>query len=245
MKYLLVVFLLNSGFLQAHQNDSLKTQQPNSEAQQISVAEESKDDSKHEIELLKVKLDTLEAVNTKLLNSVYITLGLLLTIFIAVITINAVSNYQLNVNKYNSLQQSLKDKVEQSITAQIADAKKEVTGEVGEDLNTLNRQVQTLFRFQKEVELKELLTELKGEEFRYLPGEFKDLITLADKDKYLDKELNTKTFLPDTLDLIRLFVTKYPIDQENLLLLNGFLSSIDREDVLPLIQQIKDNIKTN
>ncbi|WGH76783.1 hypothetical protein P8625_06445 [Tenacibaculum tangerinum] len=89
--------------------------------------------------ILETKLETVDSTNTKILNTVYWTLGGLMSVFIAIIGLNFFQNFNLNRKKIDSIKWELNNELFKAIntmTDSILKTNKELKKELKEDIDS-------------------------------------------------------------------------------------------------------------
>jgi len=131
LKYLLVlVFLiLNIGMSFAQDNTK------------INILSKEVDNLKSENQILKEKIDILNSTNDKILNSVYWTMGAILTALIGLSVWNAIKSQRLNENIFDERLKSVKNDLLTTIPEQVQSM---IIQKENIDIKKLNNQTQNI-----------------------------------------------------------------------------------------------------
>jgi hypothetical protein len=198
--------------------------------------------------VLVARVDTLENLNERILNSVYWTLGVLATIFVALISVNLFINIKVN-----------KTEIE-NIKANIEDAKQEL-------LRITNNEIAT-----SENEVLEKVSALNSKEFGTLRNEVINVvkkevleseakviekITVLDKNKTADIEKIKQglNVIKEKINDIEILTKEFEIDRfaakgqqgEIIGLIDLLKISIDKDkyDIASRLVKVRDYVKSN
>jgi len=115
------------------------------------------------IDMLESKVDVLESLNNKILNTIYWTLGILSSIFVGIVAFNIFQNYSINKKKIDAIQENLDNKFKSNLEKFKTDLQKELDQKTENiDLIVQKKVEKTFSILQKDIgQLKEDYTELK------------------------------------------------------------------------------------
>lgn len=126
-----------------------------------------------QMRILEYKIELMETINNKILNTIYWALSGLITIFLAIIGLNFFQNFSLNKRKMDTI----KEGIDKKLKLEIDFSRKELNAVISmlqkkyeKDLNLFNKKIETKIQS----EIKTSFKELKGK-FDNLEEDYKEL----------------------------------------------------------------------
>ena len=201
----------------------------------FSYTQETVDILANEVKVLEEKVDLIEDINVKILNTIYWTLGILASIFVVVIALNFFSNILINRNKLKTI----KDDIENLLESKSFAMKEEMNGLIEKNVENFIRKS----RQNTTEQLNEINEKIQAFKTEYLKDK-KDIIELKMEAYKKNNQIGEFSMAVDLLTLAIRINNQYDIQNSLKIIFNYLKSNRKLDDLLIVrINDLKDELK--